>query len=82
MVFTERNPNPSGVAAHEELQLGRDVNVPMRMCNRVGQEITEVLNRGWGERDAMVFTLLQQERAGISPVAVPRERIMAVLDRK
>lgn len=61
------------------LQLAREVNVPMRMCNLAGQEISEALNRGWGNRDAMVYTLLQQERAGIPPFEVPAEQIKAVM---
>lgn len=61
------------------LQLARDVNVPMRLCNLAGQEITEALNRGWGERDAAVFTLLQQERAGIEPFALPMDQIDAAM---
>lgn len=61
------------------LELARDVGVPMPMCDMVGKEIQRALDRGWGERDALVFTLLQQERAGISPFAVPREQIQAVL---
>lgn len=63
------------------MQLAREVYVPMRLCNLAGQEITEALNCGWGERDAMVFTLLQQERAGMEPFAVPKEKIQAVLDK-
>ena len=34
------------------LQLGREVGVPMRICNLVAQEITEAMNRGWGQRDS------------------------------
>ncbi len=63
------------------LQLAREVNVPMRMCNLMGQEISEALNRGWGNRDAMVYTLLQQERAGIAPFEVSPDEIKAVLAR-
>jgi hypothetical protein len=42
-------------------------------------ELTEALNRGWGRRDSRVASLLQQERAGIAPIAVPAEKIKAVL---
>lgn len=61
------------------LGLGREFNVPMRVCNLVGEEITEALNRGWGHRDAQSFMLLQQERSGIDPIAVPIETVNAVI---
>ena len=60
-------------------QLGRDVQVPMRMTNLALQELTEALNRGWGQRDSRVGALLQQERAGIPPITVPPDQIRAVL---
>ncbi|HEY8290245.1 MAG TPA: NAD(P)-dependent oxidoreductase [Acetobacteraceae bacterium] len=61
-------------------QLARDVQVPMRLTNLAHQELTEALNRGWGARDSRVGALLQQERAGIPPIAVPPDKIKAVLD--
>jgi 3-hydroxyisobutyrate dehydrogenase len=60
-------------------QLGREVQVPMRLTNLALQELTEALNRGWGQRDSRVGALLQQERAGIAPIAVPPDQIKAVL---
>jgi len=63
------------------LQLGREVSVPMRMCNLAAQEMTEAMNRGWSGRDSHCFLLLQQERAGIPPLAVPPEEIKAVQAR-
>jgi 3-hydroxyisobutyrate dehydrogenase len=63
------------------LQLGRDVSVPMRLCNLVGQELTEAMNRGWGGRDSHSYLALQNERAGIPPIAVPREKLKAVTDK-
>ncbi len=63
------------------LQLGRDVSVPMRLCNLALQELTEAMNRGWGGRDSRVAMLLQQERAGIPPLKVPAEEIKAVLEQ-
>jgi 3-hydroxyisobutyrate dehydrogenase len=50
----------------------------MRLCNLVHSEMTEALNRGWGERDSRVFMLLQQERAGIE-IAVEPERLGAAV---
>jgi 3-hydroxyisobutyrate dehydrogenase len=60
-------------------QLARDVQVPMRLTNMALLELTEALNRGWGQRDSRVAALLQQERAGIEPIAVPPDQIKAVL---
>lgn len=60
-------------------QLAREVQVPMRLTNLALQELTEALNRGWGARDSRVGALLQQERAGIDPIAVPPDQIKAVL---
>lgn len=61
-------------------QLAREVQVPMRLTNMALMELTEALNRGWGARDSRVGSLLQQERAGIPPIAVPPEKIKAVLE--
>jgi len=63
------------------LQLARETNVPMRLCNLVAQEIAEAMNRGWSGRDSQSVLLLQQERAGIAPFAVPDEQIKAVIER-
>lgn len=60
-------------------QLAREVQVPMRLTNMALMELTEALNRGWGARDSRVGSLLQQERAGIPPIAVAPEKIKAVL---
>lgn len=60
------------------LQLGREYNVPMRMCSLTLAEINEGLNRGWGARDSHSTMLLQWERAGLEPVSVPLERIRAI----
>lgn len=62
-------------------QLARDVQVPMRLTNMALMELTEALNRGWGSRDSRVASLLQQERAGIEPIAVDPAKIKAVLER-
>jgi 3-hydroxyisobutyrate dehydrogenase len=61
-------------------QLARDVQVPMRLTNMALMELSEALNRGWGARDSRVFSLLQQERAGIPPIAVDPAKIKAVLE--
>ena len=59
--------------------MGREFNVPMRLANLTLEELTEALNRGWGQRDSRVAMLLQEERAGID-VHVPPESIQEVLD--
>jgi 3-hydroxyisobutyrate dehydrogenase-like beta-hydroxyacid dehydrogenase len=66
--------------AHKDVALanalGRELGMPMRMCNLAYAEMTEALSRGWGDRDSRSVMLLQQERAGIK-VAVEPERLRA-----
>ena len=70
--------------AHKDItlatELGRELNVPLRIAALVHEELTEALNRGWGERDSRIFMLLQEERAGVS-IAVPAEKIQEALTR-
>jgi 3-hydroxyisobutyrate dehydrogenase-like beta-hydroxyacid dehydrogenase len=54
--------------------LGRELGVPMRMCNLAYAEMTEALARGWGGRDSRAVMLLEQERADIK-IAVDRARL-------
>ncbi len=61
------------------VEVGREFNVPMRLANLTLEELTEALNRGWGQRDSRVAMLLQEERAGID-VHVPPESIQEILD--
>lgn len=61
-------------------QLAREVSVPMRLTTLAHQELTEAMNRGWGQRDSRVGALLQQERAGIPPIAADPAKIKAVMD--
>jgi 3-hydroxyisobutyrate dehydrogenase-like beta-hydroxyacid dehydrogenase len=62
------------------VEVGREFDVPMRLANLTLAELTEALNRGWGQRDSRVAMLLQEERAGVD-VHVPPENIQEVLDR-
>jgi 3-hydroxyisobutyrate dehydrogenase len=62
------------------VEVGREFDVPMRLANLTLAELTEALNRGWGQRDSRVAMLLQEERAGID-VQVPPENIQEILDR-
>lgn len=56
--------------AHKDVTLatalGRELGVPMRLCNMALEEMTEAMNRGWAHRDSRVAMLLQEERAGVS----------------
>ena len=56
--------------AHKDVSLacalGRETGVPMRVANLALAELTEALNRGWGDRDSRSAMLLQVERAGVS----------------
>jgi 3-hydroxyisobutyrate dehydrogenase len=58
--------------------LGRQVGVPMRMANLALEELTEALNRGWGDQDSSSFMRLELERAGID-LAVPPEALRQVI---
>ncbi len=68
--------------AHKDItlatELGRDLNVPLRIATLVHEELTEALNRGWAERDSRIFMLLQEARAGVN-IAVPADEIQEVL---
>ena len=60
--------------------LGRELGVPMRIAHLTLEELTEALNRGWGQRDSRVAMLLQEERSGVE-IAVPAEKIREALER-
>jgi 3-hydroxyisobutyrate dehydrogenase len=68
--------------AHKDItlatELGRELNVPLRIATLVHEELTEALNRGWAERDSRIFMLLQEERAGVN-IDVPVSEIQDVL---
>jgi 3-hydroxyisobutyrate dehydrogenase len=68
--------------AHKDVALanalGRELGVPMRLCNLTLAEMTEALARGWGGRDSRVMMLLQQERAGVE-IAVDPQRLREAL---
>lgn len=68
--------------AHKDVSLanalGRELGLPMRMCNLALAEMTEAMARGWGGRDSRAVMLLEQERAGVE-IAVDAERLREVL---
>jgi 3-hydroxyisobutyrate dehydrogenase len=43
--------------------LGREYQVPMRMAVLCEQDLIQAMERGWGEQDASIVLLLQEERA-------------------
>src|SRR5438876_184111 len=70
--------------AHKDMslatQLGRDFNVPMRVANLALAELSEALNRGWGDRAFRSPMLLQEERAGVE-IRVDPKRLREALGR-
>ena len=71
--------------AHKDVSLanalGRELGMPMRICNLALAEMTEAMARGWASRDSRIVMQLQQERAGVQ-VAVDPEKIRAALAEK
>ena len=59
--------------------LGREIGVPMRVANMALAEMTEAMNRGWGNRDSRSPMLIQIERAGVT-IDVDRAKIAAALE--
>ena len=55
--------------AHKDVgllaELGRQNSVPLRVVAATLEEMTEALNRGWGQRDSRVAMMLQVERSGL-----------------
>jgi 3-hydroxyisobutyrate dehydrogenase-like beta-hydroxyacid dehydrogenase len=60
--------------------LGRELGVPMRICNLAYAEMIEACNRGWEGRDSRAVMLIQQERAGVKIAADP-ERVRQAAER-
>lgn len=61
------------------VSVGREFDVPMRLANLALMEMTEAINRGWGDRDSRVAMLLQEERAGVE-VRVDVDELSAILE--
>jgi 3-hydroxyisobutyrate dehydrogenase-like beta-hydroxyacid dehydrogenase len=61
-------------------QLGRELGVPMRICNLAYSEMMEACNRGWEGRDSRIVMVLEQERAGVKIEADP-ERVKQAAER-
>jgi 3-hydroxyisobutyrate dehydrogenase-like beta-hydroxyacid dehydrogenase len=71
--------------AHKDVSLatalGRELNVPMRLANLALADLSEGLNRGWGNRDSRAIMVLQTERAGVE-IKVDPQRLTEALDNK
>ncbi len=69
--------------AHKDVtlaaELGREFGVPMRLIDLTLADMTEALDRGWGDRDSRVAMCLQQERADVDFTVDPQD-LLAVLD--
>jgi 3-hydroxyisobutyrate dehydrogenase len=69
--------------AHKDVtlatELGRELGVPMRLAGLTQAELTDALNRGWGDRDSRSAMLLQEERAGVD-IKVPPEQLREIPD--
>lgn len=69
--------------AHKDVSLavalGKEVGVPMRICNLTLEEMTEARNRGWDLQDSRSYMKLQVERAGVE-IEVDPERIRKALE--
>ncbi len=83
--FLSNNYEPPAFAlklAHKDMTLAtalaREVRVPMKIAELAYADMTEALNRGWGDRDSRTPMLLQQERAGVK-IEVPAETLKAIL---
>jgi 3-hydroxyisobutyrate dehydrogenase-like beta-hydroxyacid dehydrogenase len=78
-------PNFALRLAHKDVTLatalGREFSVPMRVANLALADLTEALNRGWGERDSRIPMSLQEERAGVQ-CRVEESRLREALDRE
>lgn len=70
--------------AHKDVflatNLGREMGVPMRLSNLALEEMTEALNRGWGDSDSRVSLKLQLERANVE-LAVDPKRLKVALEK-
>ncbi len=62
-------PNFALRLAHKDLtlalELGRELDVPMKYAEQAMEDFQEALDRGWGDRDSRSPMQLQNERAGV-----------------
>jgi 3-hydroxyisobutyrate dehydrogenase len=71
--------------AHKDVSLatalGRELNVPIRLANLALADLSEGLNRGWGNRDSRSIMAIQTERSGVA-VKVDPQRLTEALENK
>ena len=76
-------PNFALALAHKDVslacQVGREFDVPMKLANVTLAELTDAVNRGWGELDSRVSMVLQSERAGVE-VRVSEEELERIIE--
>lgn len=61
------------------VNMGRELGVPMRLCNLTLEDFNEAMNRGWDDRDSRMPMRMQLERAGVTIKCDPAA-VQAVLD--
>jgi len=70
LINTYEPPNFTLRLGHKDMtlatDLAREIGVPMRIASIAHAELTEGLNRGWGEKSSRMPMLLQCERAGVT----------------
>nr|WP_294524829.1 NAD(P)-dependent oxidoreductase [uncultured Rhodopila sp.] len=71
--------------AHKDVSLatalGRELNVPMRLASLALADLSEGMNRGWGQKDSRVIMALQTERAGIE-IKVDPQRLAEAMETR
>ena len=45
--------------------LGRELDLPMEISNLIDQQYVEAMVKGWGDMDADIIAMLQEEKTGI-----------------
>ncbi|MGB6105305.1 MAG: NAD(P)-dependent oxidoreductase [Pusillimonas sp.] len=78
--FLSGNYDPPKFAlrlAHKDVtlatDLGREVDVPMRIAQLTLEQMSAAIERGWGGKDSRIAMLLQQELAGVDVHCEPDE---------
>jgi 3-hydroxyisobutyrate dehydrogenase-like beta-hydroxyacid dehydrogenase len=70
--------------AHKDVtlanELGREVELEMQFAKLTLAQMTEALDRGWGDKDSRIAMLLAQEQAGVDVRCDP-ETLKDILDR-
>jgi 3-hydroxyisobutyrate dehydrogenase len=62
-------------------ELAREIGVPMRLTSLTHAELSEAINRGWGNKDSRIFMQLQAERAKVD-IKLTAADIQSVIERE